>query len=237
MHTLDNLWAILRSKLFVKLVLEFLPLGLFFIFTSAYDIYVGTVVLMVATVIAIAIVWHLYRRVAIMAIITAVTGLIAGGMTLVFTDPMYVKLKPTIVSGLFGIILATGLVFNVPLFKPLLGEDLNLTDEGWRAITWRWMAYFFFIAALNEVVWRGAAAYWPHDPHQADNFWAGFKAFGLMPLTILYTLAQLGLLAKHRDNPDIPLGGADVLAGLKKSGTETAGNPQRVDLPRVAAKN
>jgi intracellular septation protein len=219
-NLLSQVSEIVSSKLFVKLLLEFLPLGLFFIATDQYNIYIGTWVLMVATVISTALIWIFYKRVAIMALITAATGLVSGGMTIFLTDPMWVKLKPTIVSFFFGFILLFGLWIDRPLLKSLLGEDLNLTHQGWRVITYRWMWYFMFIAVLNEVVWRGADWWWQdvprfadqaHAVHPADQFWAGFKAFGLMPITILYAALQLPLLKKFREDHSRPVGGADIL--------------------------
>ena len=161
---IEQIGSIVRSKLFVKLLLEFLPLGLFLIATDLYDIYVGSAVLGIATLVSMIVIWVVYRRLALMAIITGLTGLLAAGATVMLVDPMWVKLKPTIVSLLFGSILAVGLGLDRPLLRPLIGEDLNLTDRGWRAITWRWMGYFFFIALLNELVWRGANVIYP-QPH------------------------------------------------------------------------
>ena len=137
-------------KLIWKLILEFLPLGLFFVFTERYDVYVGTAVMMGATVVSMAVIWGIWRKIALMALITAATGLLFGALTIYWTDPLFVKLKPTIVGFTFAAILFTGLVINKPLLKPLLGEDLNLTEKGWRAITWRWFWYFVFISFLND---------------------------------------------------------------------------------------
>jgi intracellular septation protein len=191
-------------KLFWKLFLEFIPLGLLFVFTTTHDIYVGTIVMMVATVVSVWLVWRIYNKVAMMAIITAVTSLGAGGMTLWLSDPMWVKMKPTLVSGLFAAILLGGWAVNRPLLKPLVGLDVHITDEGWMAITLRWGLYFVIIAVLNEVVWRGANLIWPpteigmHSSPMADEVWAGFKAFALMPLTILYAVTQVSLLRRYR---------------------------------------
>ena len=84
------------------------------------------------------------------------------------------QMKPTIVSFVFAAILLTGLLQQRPLFKMLLGQNLHLTAEGWRVLTWLWLFYFVFISGLNEFIWR----------HYTWEFWAAFKAFGLMPLTV-----------------------------------------------------
>lgn len=165
-----------------------MPLGLFFLASTEYDFWVSTAVLMGATVVSLVATWLLFRQLALMAMITAATSIVAGGITLLWDDPMYVQMKPTIVGFIFAAILATGLVFNKPLFKALLGQNLHLNEEGWRVLTWLWLAYFIFISGLNEFIWRNYS--W--------EFWATFKAFGLMPMTVLYALPQVHLLKKYQ---------------------------------------
>jgi intracellular septation protein len=73
-----------------------------------------------------------------------------------------------------------------------------LTEEGWRQLTWRWTGFFFCLAMLNEVVWRLAAHYYTEPA--ATNYWISFKLFGIMPLTVAFGLAQIGLLKQHELN-------------------------------------
>ena len=176
------------TKLVIKLVIEFLPLGLFFLVTTKYDFAVSTTVFMVATGVSLIVMWYLFRQLALMALITAATGLLAGAVTLGMHDPMYIQMKPTIVSLTFALILLAGLMFGKPLFKLLLGQSLHLTEEGWRVLTWIWFAYFLFVAGLNEYIWRTSTF----------EFWAAFKAFGLMPLTVIYAVPQMYLLKRYR---------------------------------------
>jgi len=175
------------TKLAIKLVLEFMPLGLFFLASTEYGFWVSTAVMMVATVVSLIVTWYLFRQLAMMAIITALTSFVAGGVTLISDDPMYVQMKPTIVGFIFAAILTTGLVLDRPLFKMLLGQNLHLNEQGWRVLTYLWLAYFVFISILNEFIWRNYS--W--------EFWAAFKAFGLMPLTVVYALPQMALLRKY----------------------------------------
>jgi intracellular septation protein len=181
------------TQLVIKLIIEFMPLGLFFLVTTKYDFAVSTTVFMIATCISLIVMWYLFRQLALMALITAATGLLAGAVTLGMHDPKYIQMKPTVVSLTFALILLAGLTFRKPLFKLLLGQSLHLTDEGWRVLTWIWFAYFLFIAGLNEYIWRTSTF----------EFWAAFKAFGLMPLTVIYAVPQMYLLKRYRpEEPD-----------------------------------
>ncbi len=190
-------------KLSIKLTLEFMPLGLFFLASTEYGFWERTAVLVVATVISLALTWWLFEQLALMAIITAVTSVGAGAGTLIFDDPHYVQMKPTIVGGIFAFILLAALINGKPLFKQLLGQNLKLTEQGWYILTWLWFAYFVFITILNEYIWRNYS--W--------EFWAAFKAFGLMPMTVVYALPQIFLLRKYQLDEEIPAAaGQEALA-------------------------
>jgi intracellular septation protein len=83
--------------------------------------------------------------------------------------------------------LAAGLLTGRPLIKTLLGDQVHLTDEGWRKLSIRWMMFFVALAGLNEVMWRCFS----------ESTWATFKVFGILPLTMAFAVAQVGLLRRH----------------------------------------
>ena len=171
----------------LKLLLEFGPLGLFFVASYRYNLHVATGVLMVGVVVALAASYAIVRRVPIMPLVTAVAILVFGALTFYFDNPVFIKVKPTIVNCIFGAVLLGGLLFNRSLLSVLLDTALSLDETGWRKLTFRWGIFFFVLAGLNEIVWRT----------QSDVFWAGFKVFGSMPLTVLFALSQVPLILNH----------------------------------------
>lgn len=171
----------------LKLLLEFGPLGLFFVASYRYNLHVATAVLMAGVVVALAASYAIVRRVPIMPLVTAVAVLVFGALTFYFDNPVFIKVKPTIVNCIFGAVLLGGLLFNRSLLSVLLDSALALDEAGWRKLTFRWGLFFFVLAALNEIVWRT----------QSDVFWAGFKVFGSMPLTVLFALSQVPLILRH----------------------------------------
>jgi intracellular septation protein len=171
----------------LKLVLEMGPLVLFFITNWKYGIFPATGVLMASVVIALIASWILTRHVPIMPLVTAVAVLVFGTLTFLLHDDLFIKLKPTIVNTLFGAILLGALAMGKPLLPVVLDSVLQLTEEGWKKLTLRWGIFFFFLAILNEAVWRT----------QTTDFWVTFKAFGTMPITIVFALAQVPLILKH----------------------------------------
>ena len=171
----------------LKLVLEMGPLVLFFIANAKFGIFVATAVLMASVVAALATSWILTRHIPVMPLVTAVAVVFFGTLTFIFQDELFIKLKPTIVNAIFGAALLGGLAMGRPLLPVVLDSVLQLTDAGWRILTLRWGLFFFFLAGLNELVWRT----------QTTDFWVTFKVFGTMPITILFALSQVPLILKH----------------------------------------
>jgi intracellular septation protein len=171
----------------LKLVLEMGPLVAFFVTNWKFGIFPATGVLMVCVVLALGVSWLLTRHLPVMPVVTCVAVVFFGVLTFVFQDELFIKLKPTIVNSIFGAVLLGALAFGKPLLPIVLDSVMRLTEEGWRQLTLRWGLFFFVLAALNEIVWRT----------QTTDFWVSFKAFGIMPITIAFALAQVPLIMKH----------------------------------------
>lgn len=176
-----------NSKPLLKLAVELGPLLAFFLVYSRAGIYWATGVLMVATVISLVASWTLFGRLLIMPVVTAVLVVVFGGLTFLLDDPRFIKIKPTIINLLFAGVLFAGLMMRRPLLKMLFGEAFNLTEEGWRKLSIRWAVFFVVLAALNEVVWRNFS----------ESVWVNFKVFGILPLTLVFAMAQVGLIKRH----------------------------------------
>ncbi|WP_046861781.1 septation protein A [Microvirga massiliensis] len=170
-----------------KLALELGPLVLFFLANQRAGIFTATALFLAATLIALAIHYVLVRKLPIMPLVSGVVVVVFGGLTLALQDELFIKLKPTIVNTLFGVVLLGGLFFGKSLLALVLDSVLDLTEEGWRKLTFRWALFFFVLAILNEIVWRT----------QTTDFWVSFKVFGIMPLTLVFAFAQTPLLLKY----------------------------------------
>ena len=186
----------------LKLALELGPLVVFFFVNAKgaalierfglenlfpQPIFLATAVFMVAMLASIAASWIISRHLAIMPLITGVVVLVMGGLTLWLQDDTFIKVKPTIVNVFFGAVLLIGLAFGRSLLAYVFDAAFALDSQGWRKLTLRWGIFFFFLAGLNEFVWRT----------QSTDFWVAFKVWGTMPLTMIFALAQLPLMQKH----------------------------------------
>lgn len=180
----------------LKLALELGPLGVFFFANSRFDIFTATAAFMVAMLVSLAISWVLTRRLAVMPVVTGVVVLVFGGLTLILHDETFIKMKPTIVNGLFAAVLLGGLLFGKALLGYVFDGAFRLDDEGWRKLTLRWGLFFVVLAVLNEAVWRT----------QSTDFWVAFKVWGILPLTLIFSAAQLPLLTRHSLDKDASAG-------------------------------
>jgi intracellular septation protein len=180
-----------------KLALEMGPLVIFFLMNAYGDrwfsidptqrLFLATGVFIGAVLASLAVTYSLIGKLPIMPLVSAVVVTVFGGLTLILHDEVFIKLKPTVVNALFGSILLWAAVTGRNLLKIVLDSVFDLTDEGWRLLTWRWALFFFVLAAINEVVWRT----------QSTDFWVAFKVWGIMPLTMVFALAQMPLILRH----------------------------------------
>ena len=171
----------------LKLALDLGPLVLFFIGNARFGIFAATAIFMVAVLATLAISYVLTRRLPVMALVSAVIVTVFGGLTLVLHDETFIKMKPTLIYGLFGATLLFGLVTRKPLLEMVFDSVFSLKEEGWRKLTLRWSLFFFAMAVLNEIVWRTTST----------DTWVSFKVFGAVPLTFLFAALQYPLLMKY----------------------------------------
>jgi intracellular septation protein len=171
----------------LKLAVEVGPLVVFFVVNARAGIFWGTGVFMGATVVSLIASRILFGRIPVMPLVTGVCVMVFGGLTLWLQDDHFIKIKPTIVNALFAGALFIGLLVGQSLLRVIFGEVFRLTDEGWRKLTLRWAFFFTFLALLNEVVWRSFST----------DTWVSFKVFGVMPLTMAFAVAQVGLLRQY----------------------------------------
>ena len=175
----------------LKLALDLGPLVLFFVANARYGIFTATAAFMVAVLAALFVSYVMTRRLPIMLVVTAIIVVVFGGLTLILHDATFIKVKPTIIYALFGAVLIGGLVFNKPLLGVVFDSLFHLSDEGWRKLTLRWAIFFFALAVLNEIVWRSVST----------DAWVSFKAFGVLPLTLLFGALQVPLLKRYAAEP------------------------------------
>ena len=181
------------NKSFLKFLTDFGPLIIFFYYyyDSGKDLKIAIPPFIVATIIALAIVWFLEKKIPKVPLLSGILITFFGGLTIYFDNPVFIYIKPTIINILFAFGLIFGKYFaNEPILKKLMGKSVSLTDEGWKVLNKRWIYFFFGLAILNEIVWRT----------QSEEFWVNFKVWGLLPITFIFTVFQISIINKYKIN-------------------------------------
>ncbi|HEX3654098.1 MAG TPA: septation protein A [Rhizomicrobium sp.] len=157
-----------------------------------HALFVATGAFMVAAVVALAADYAIERKISPVPLFTVVLVMIFGGLTLWLRNDTFIKMKPTVLYAAFGLTLLVGLRFGHLFIKYVFAAAFELTEIGWRKLTWRWGLFLIALAVLNEVIWRNLP----------EPTWVKFKVFGIIPLMILFALAQLPLLLKYELKED-----------------------------------
>lgn len=207
----------LESGQLAKILVDIGPIAVFMITFNVANgrlaeenkgdaIFIATGVFMVATFAALAYSYFKEKRVSPMLIVSGVIVGVFGGLTLILQDALFIKLKPTIVNGLYASVLLGGLVVGVNVWKRLFSAAFTLPDKIWNTLALRWGLFFIFLAVLNEAVWRTPASapwiqWFDTDP---ETFWANFKFFGVLPITLAFAMANVPITLKYNGMAQMP---------------------------------
>ena len=171
-----------------RLALDLGPLLIFFAGFKYLGIFGATAAFMAAVGVALAVGWLVEKRLSPMPLFTAVLVMVFGGLTLYLKNDIFIKMKPTVLYGFFGVLLLAGLRFNRLFIKYVFAQAFELDDAGWRKLTVRWGLFFIALAVVNEALWRATST----------ATWVSFKVWGIIPLIFLFALAQTPLVIKHQ---------------------------------------
>ena len=179
------------NRSLLKFITDFGPLLIFFTFyyQNEKSLQVAIPPFIIATILSLGIIYLLEKKIPLIPLTSGILITFFGGLTIYFNNPIFLYMKPTIINVLFGFALLFGKYFSKEnLLKKLLGNSIKLKDEGWLKLNARWIYFFFFLALLNEYVWRT----------QTEEFWGNFKVWGLLPITFIFTVFQVSLINKYK---------------------------------------
>ena len=187
----------MTNSQWVRMAIALGPLVVFFLLNSkanslfgnepSRNIFYATGGFMAATAISLAYSYVKFRKIPTMPLVTGVFVMVFGTLTIWLQDDQFIKVKPTIVNALFATALLGAAAMGKPVMKQLFDGAFNLTDKGWMVLTVRWGLFFVLLGVVNEIVWRNFST----------DFWVSFKLFGIMPLTMIFGIAQIPVLTKH----------------------------------------
>ena len=184
----------------VKMAFELGPLVAFFIafgrmkdntytfFGTDYSGFITvTAAFIVVMLVTTAILWALTGTLSKMQILSLVLVVIMGGLTVYLNDEMFIKMKPTLLFGFFGVVLGAGLLRGRSYLRDVMDAALPLQPEGWMILTRRLAVFFISLAVANELIWRFGST----------EAWVFFKTFGDTLALLAFFASQYPLLVKY----------------------------------------
>ena len=172
-----------------RMLLDFGPLLLFFGANYHYsDLMFSVKVLVVATIVSLAASWAFERRIPVMAAFGCLALTFFAGLTIYFDNELFIKIKPTILTLMFAAAIAGGRAMGRNPLGAIMGSQVKLTNDGWRIMSWLWVAMFACSALANEIAWRSLST----------DSWVTFKVFGLTGISLGFVLASLPIIQKHQ---------------------------------------
>ncbi len=178
---------------FMKLLIDFFPIILFFAAFKAWGIYAATAVAIVATIVQIAYLRFKTGKVETMQWVSLGVIVVFGGATLLAHDENFIKWKPTVLYWLMGGALLVGLVlFKKNFIKSLMGAQMQLPDSVWNTLNWAWTGFFAVMGVLNL---------WVAFNFDTDT-WVNFKMFGGIGLMLAFVVGQALYLGRYLKEPE-----------------------------------
>ncbi|HEX2494227.1 MAG TPA: septation protein A, partial [Steroidobacter sp.] len=155
----------------MHLLFDLFPVIAFFVAYKLTDIYVATAALIVAVLAQTVYQWLRYRKVSTMALVSAALVLVFGGLTLWIHDEAFIKWKVTVVNWLFAAgFLLSHFVGEQPVIQRMLSANFALERSSWLKLSWMWIAFFFFVGAVNLYIARSFNT----------DVWVAFKLYGVL---------------------------------------------------------
>jgi intracellular septation protein len=172
----------------MKQVFEFFPVLLFFAAYKLYDIYIATMVMIVATLVQVAIDLVLHRKVETMRWITLALVVVMGGATIYLHDEQYLKWKLSIIEWLFGLaFLGSQFIGEKPFVQRMMSGSLTLPPVIWKRLNLLWAGFFTSVGFINLYVMF----------HYSTDDWVNFKTFGVPVLMLIFIALQMVFLYKY----------------------------------------
>lgn len=171
----------------VRSAVDYVGLAAFaVVYLITRDILKATWAIVIGSVLGVIVGLVILKKLAPMPLIAAASGLVFGGLSLIFKDSIFIKLKLTIVDGLFSAVLLGGLWRNKLPLKGLLGGALPLSDTTWRRLSLNYGLFFAALAAVNIVIVLT----------QTEGVWVAFRFPGVPLLALMFSATQFPLMLK-----------------------------------------
>jgi intracellular septation protein len=165
----------------MQMLVDFLPVLVFFGVYFTFGIYAATAAIIAVMIVQITATWLIKRTVSKMLLISGALVVVLGGVTLVLREPLFIQLKLTVVNALFAAaFLGSQFIGSKTLTERIMGHAIEAPQALWRQLNLIWVANFAILGIANLYVVYN---------YDMDT-WAIFKTVGTIGLTLVTAIGQ-----------------------------------------------
>ena len=180
----------------MQLLIDYLPVLVFFGAYFYQDIYFATAILMAVMPVVLLLQWAITRKLNRIYAASTALVLLLGTATLMLRNPLFLYWKPTVLNWAIALaFLGSQFIGDKPFVKRMLGSAAELEAGQWRQLNLIWVAFFVVIGGINLYV-----AY-----NFSEPTWVKFKLFGMLGLTFVFVVVQtiwLTMAMKNNESPE-----------------------------------
>ena len=173
----------------MRLFFDWLPIILFFVVFKYSDIYYATATAMISSVILIGFQKILKINIEKIQLVSLAMIVFFGSLTILLQDEQFIKLKPTVLYLVLALVLLAPQFFKKYLIKNLLEKQISLPNRVWKQLNISWILFFIFLGCLNYYIAQSFST----------DFWVEFKLFGMLGITLIFTIIQAFWLSKYKN--------------------------------------
>tara|TARA_B100001250_G_scaffold414376_1_gene452332 strand:- start:1322 stop:1858 length:537 start_codon:yes stop_codon:yes gene_type:complete len=177
----------------MKILIDFLPIVIFFAVYRLSDIYLATIAIIITMLLQIIYQWLFTPQINRMLLTSTILVTIFGGITLLVRNPIFIQWKPTIVNWVFALaFLFTQFFGERTLIEIMIGKTINLEKKLWKKMNLMWFFNFIFLGAINLYVVYNFS----------EEAWVNFKLFGMLGITFIMAIIQsIWIASQYKEIP------------------------------------
>jgi intracellular septation protein len=172
----------------MQVIIDLLPVILFFIAYKKAGIFVATSVAIISTLVLMLVVWLKRGKIDKMLMINGAVITVLGGITLLLHDKTYIMWKPTVIYWIGALVLLSSrYIFQNNLIARMLGKIIAPPNNVWDKLNLCWVLFLVGLGSLNLYV-----AF-----HYDENAWVNFKLFGTTSIMFIFIISQVFVLKDY----------------------------------------
>lgn len=159
----------------------------------------ATMVFLPVAILGFAFSWWKTRKLSPIALFSFVMILIMSGLGIWLANDIFIKMRPTLIYSLMGLILIYSVLVKHNLLKSLFDGAIHMADEHWRKLSMNAGIMYVSLAIINEIMWRIFA---PTTNAPQEHIWVTYNMWGDFAINMVFWIVSITMLTKHLTDED-----------------------------------